>query len=65
MSLRETPWTLWENLAKRASNSELTHIVEDCREAEIAMRGWNPDLEGYYSDQAATYQMEIRRRATA
>jgi len=61
----QTPWATWEKLAKRATNSELTHIVKDCREAEIAMRGWNPEKEGYYSDQAATYQMEIIRRRAA
>ena len=26
------------------------------------MRGWNPEKEGFYSDQAATYGMELRKR---
>jgi hypothetical protein len=40
----------------------LVYTANDCREAELAMRGWNPDAEGYYSDLASVYSMEIRRR---
>lgn len=58
-----TPWELWEKLARTATNSELKHIVQDCRAAQIAMATFNPELENYYSDQAATYQMEVNRRA--
>ena len=27
------------------------------------MRGWNPVKEGFYSDQAATYGMELNKRS--
>lgn len=57
-----TPWTEWETKAKSSTDEELTFIVADCRAAELAMRGWNPEREGFYSDQAATFQMEIIRR---
>ena len=30
--------------------------------AEKAMRGCNPDKEGFYSDQASTYAIELKRR---
>ena len=44
------------------SIAELLYAAEDCRQAELAMRGWNPVKEGYYSDQASTYGDEARRR---
>ena len=40
----------------------LMHTIQDCRNAEKAMRGWNPVKEGFYSDQASTYAMELNRR---
>ena len=45
--------------------SELLYAAKDCREAEAAMRGWNPIREGYYSDQASTYGMELHNRKVA
>lgn len=57
-----TPWADWEAKAAQATDSELAHIVADCRAAEQAMRGWNPEREGFYADQAATFQREVMRR---
>ena len=52
----------WRQEAKALSTEALLHTIEDCRNAEKAMRGWNPIREGFYSDQAATYGMELNRR---
>ena len=52
----------WETRARLMSVSELRYAAADCRKAEAAMRGWNPAREGFYSDQAATYGMELARR---
>jgi len=55
----------WAAKAKTMTISELLYAAKDCREAEAAMRGWNPIREGYYSDQASTYGMELRNRKVA
>jgi hypothetical protein len=52
----------WEARAKTMTDAELLYAARDCRQAEAAMRGWNPIKEGYYSDQACTYGMELNRR---
>ena len=52
----------WEAKAKAMTVACLAYTVKDCQQAEAAMRGWNPIKEGYYSDQAATYGMELTRR---
>ena len=52
----------WEQRAKKCSIDELVFICKDCAEAELAMRGWNPEKENYYSDQRMTYASELRRR---
>ena len=52
----------WEEHAKTCSESSLRYIIADCRQAEKAMRGWNPDRESYYADQAFTYGDELTRR---
>jgi hypothetical protein len=52
----------WRERAKTLSYDQLAYVIRDCREAEQAMRGHNPDREGYYSDQAATYYDELRSR---
>lgn len=54
----------WREKASAMSIAELLYAAEDCRQAEMAMRGWDPVKEGYYSDQASTYGDEIRRRRT-
>jgi hypothetical protein len=55
----------WEAKAKTMTVAELLHTVWDCQQAEAAMRGWNPVKEGFYSDQACTYGMELSRRRRA
>jgi hypothetical protein len=52
----------WETRAKAMSAAELLFTVKDCQEAEAAMRGHNPVKEGFYSDQASTFGMELTRR---
>ena len=52
----------WESKARSMSVAELFYSARDCRQAEAAMRGWNPIAEGRYSDEAHTYGDEIRRR---
>lgn len=52
----------WEAQAKTMSISALIYTIKDCQQAEAAMRGWNPIKEGFYSDQACTYGMELSRR---
>ena len=55
----------WEAKAKTMTVAELLYTVKDCQQAEAAMRGWNPIKEGFYSDQACTYGMELTRRQRA
>jgi hypothetical protein len=52
----------WEKRAKKCSIDELVFICKDCAEAELAMRGWNPEKENYYADQRMTYSAELTRR---
>ncbi len=52
----------WSARAKTMTVAELLYTVKDCQEAEAANRGWNPVKEGYYSDQACTYGMELTAR---
>ena len=52
----------WEAKARTMTAAELRYAAQDCRQAEAAMRGWNPVREGFYSDQAHTYGDELRRR---
>ena len=55
-------FTAWEARAKTMTVAELLYTVKDCQQAEAAMRGWNPIKEGFYSDQASTYGMELTLR---
>ena len=64
MMLHATPkdFQAWEQDAKSLDLEALLHVVQDCRRAEEAMKGWNPIKEGYYSDQASTYGQEYTKR---
>jgi len=53
----------WEDRAKSMTDSELWYAARDCRKVEELWRGHDPMVEGFYSDQAATYGTELRRRA--
>ena len=55
----------WEAKAKSMTDAELLWSARDARQAEQAMRGWNPIAEGRYSDEASTYGMELTRRRRA
>jgi hypothetical protein len=52
----------WEAKAATMTDAELIWSAQDARQAEAAMRGWNPIAEGRYSDEASTYGDELRRR---
>ena len=52
----------WEQHSKKCSIEQLEFICKDCGEAELAMRGWNPEKENYYADQRMTYSAELTRR---
>lgn len=52
----------WAELAKGMTDASLLYTIKDCREAAAAMRGWNPNREGFYLDQGATYAQELARR---
>lgn len=52
----------WEARAETMTEDALRYTVKDCREAELAMRGHNPIREAFYSDQACTYFMVMKRR---
>ena len=57
-----TDFANWQARAALMTSAELLWTVRDCHNAESAMRGWNPVKEGFYSDQASTYGMELTRR---
>ena len=52
----------WRAHAKTVDDDALAYIISDCRQAQNAMRGWNPERENYYADQGMTYVMERLRR---
>ena len=52
----------WESHAKTLNLYALRYTIEDCQQAAKNMKGFNPDREGYYLDQASTYGMEYTRR---
>ena len=51
----------WEDHAKSVDYHAL-FIIQDCRNAREAMKGWNPEKENFYADQGMTYSDELRRR---
>ena len=52
----------WEREAKRLDIESLRYVVNDCKEAAQAMKGWNPEREGYYLDQCSTFGQELTKR---
>lgn len=52
----------WREQAAGLNEEQLGWIIQDCREAAGAMKGWNPVKEGFYEDQAFTYADELRSR---
>jgi len=52
----------WEALAQGMSVAALRYAAADCRKVEACWRGYDPMVEGFYSDQAATFGTELCRR---
>jgi hypothetical protein len=52
----------WETLAQGMSVAALRYAAADCRKVEACWRGHDPIVEGFYSDQAATFGTELYRR---
>ena len=52
----------WEEQAKSMTTDCLRYSAADCRKVEALWRGVDPMVEGFYSDQAATFGMELARR---
>ena len=44
------------------TDAELIYAAKDCRAVEALWRGVDVVLEGFYSDQASTYGMELYHR---
>jgi hypothetical protein len=55
----------WRAHAESCDSASLHYIIADCRRAAAAMKGWNPNREGFYIDQLCTYADERRRRQAA
>lgn len=56
------PWSEKEAYAKSLDVASLHYAIRDCEQAEAAMRGWNPEKEGWYADERSVYAAELRRR---
>jgi len=60
------PWAQKEAHYKTFNMDALLFSRDDAMKAAIAMRGWNPEKEGWYEDDMHTICAEInRRRKTA
>ena len=55
-------FTRWESAAAAMTDAELIYAAADCRKVESLWRGVDGMVEGFYSDQAATYGTELYRR---
>jgi hypothetical protein len=55
-------FTRWESAAASMTDAELIYAARDCRQVEALWRGVDGVVEGFYSDQAATYGTELYRR---
>ena len=60
--MKTLDWDETKAYAQRLSVSQLRYTIKDCREAAQAMKGWNPNMEGYYADEASVYADELRNR---
>jgi len=61
--MRTLDWKAVEEKAKGMTIEALRYAILDCREAAVASRGFNPENEGYYSDEASVYSKEMIKRA--
>ncbi len=55
-------FTRWETAAAAMTDAQLHYAAADCRKVEACWRGFDAVVEGFYSDQAATYGTELYRR---
>jgi hypothetical protein len=62
MSATAIDFGKWRTHAGTCDIATLEYIIADCKSAEKAMRGWNPERELYYADQGMTYADELRLR---
>jgi hypothetical protein len=56
-------FTAWEARAATMTDAELYYAAADCRKVEALWRNVDGMVEGFYSDQAATYGTELYRRS--
>lgn len=62
MSATSHDFKTWEADASKCSTEQLKNIIQDCKDAEIAMRSFNTWKENYYADQKWTYMKELKKR---
>ena len=55
-------FTRWQEMAQGMTVAELRYAADDCRKVEECWRGYDPMVEGFYADQAATFGTELYRR---
>ena len=55
-------WKKEERYAKSLTDDELQFAINDAIAARNASKGWNPNGEGFYQDQASVYSQELIKR---
>ena len=59
----ENDFRIWQAQAQCMTDAELIYAAKDCRAVEALWRGVDGGIvEGFYSDQASTYGMELTKR---
>lgn len=58
-------WDAKRKYARGLTREELEFAIQDCIQARDAARGWSPENEGYYQDEASVYSAELRARDRA
>ena len=59
----ENDFRNWQEQAQCMTDAELVYAAKDCRAVEALWRGVDGGIvEGFYSDQASTYGMELTKR---
>ena len=52
----------WQEMAQSMTVAQLRYAAADCRKVEAIWRNVDGMVEGFYSDQAATFGTELYRR---
>ena len=52
----------WRSQAETLDTHSLKWMIADCRRVARNLRGFDPEREGYYEDQAFTFADELARR---